>query len=336
VAEPAACGAGDSPRLSIIIVVWNIRDVLRDCLRSLFRERLDVANEVIVFDNGSVDGTPDMVAAEFPAVHLVRNPENLGFAGGNNRAMEIARGDYLLLLNSDTLIVDPRIFREWVTFMDRHPEAGMSGCRLLFPDGSHQVGDAGYRPRPATVLGHNFFLSRLFPGMFKGLFVAWSKPPGRIEVDWISGADLLVRRSILPQVGMLDESIFIYAEDIEWGCRIRSFGHKAYYLSDLEIVHLQGATTGKYPETFSGMDLRNLRGLYLALNPGSPALLYDFAMSAGFLLRYLLYSTMLWRPAEYRRARAARMLRYCRLSIANAGVRPAGPAAAAPGPGDRG
>lgn len=312
----------DSPRLSIIIVAWNIRDVLRDCLRSLFREDLEVASEVIVFDNGSDDGTPEMVAGEFPAVKLIRSPENLGFAKGNNRAMKAARGDYVLLLNSDTVVIDSTIFKRWVTFMDSHPDAGLSGCRLLFPDGTHQVGDAGYRPGPASVLVHNFFLSRLLPGIFRGLFVSSAKPPYRIEVDWISGADLLVRRSILPEVGLLDESIFIYAEDIEWGCRIRSFGYKAYYLSDLRIVHLQGATTGRYPETFSGMDVRNLRELYLALNPGSPAVLYDLAMSIGFLLRFLLYSIMLWRTSEYRKARAARMFRYFRFSVARFGKRP--------------
>lgn len=327
--KPVAVDAGDSPRLSIIIVAWNIRDVLRDCLRSLFHGDLGIPHEVIVFDNGSADGTPDMVAADFPAVRLIRNPENLGFAKGNNAAMRFARGDYFLLLNSDTLIIDPKIFRKWVAFMDANPDVGLSGCQLLFPDGTHQVGDAGYRPRPATVVAHNLFLPRLFPGVFAGLFVSVPKPSGRIAVDWISGADLLVRRTILREVGLLDESIFIYAEDIEWGCRIRSYGHKAYYLADLKIVHLQGATTGKYPDTFSGMDVRNLRELYLALNPGASALLYDLAMSTGFLLRYLLYSAMLWRPDEYRAARAARMHRYLRFSLANIGKPASGPAAAA-------
>lgn len=310
-------GAGDEPRLSIIIVVWNIRDVLRDCLQSLFREDLGVPNEVIVFDNGSGDGTPEMVAAEFPSVTLMRSPENLGFAKGNNEAMKVARGDYFLLLNSDTVIIDSGIFRPWISFMDAHPEAGMSGCQLLFPDRSHQVGDAGYRPSPSVIIAHNLFLSRLLPALFKGLFVSFSSPPGRIDVDWICGADVLVRRSILRQVGLLDEDIFIYAEDIEWGCRVRSFGHQVYYLSDLRIVHLQGATTGKYPGKFSGMDVRNLRQLYHALNPGSSMAVYDIAMSLGFLARSLLYSIMLWRPHEYRRVRAARMYRYFGFSLGN-------------------
>jgi N-acetylglucosaminyl-diphospho-decaprenol L-rhamnosyltransferase len=147
------------------------------------------------------------------------------------------------------------------------------------------------------------------------VFVSSSMPPGRIEVDWISGADVLVRRSILRQVGLLDESIFIYAEDIEWGCRVRSFGHKVYYLSDLAIVHLQGATTGKYPDKFSGMDVRNLRHLYHALNPHASMVLYDLVMSFGFLARWLLYSMMIWRPHEFRSVRAARTYKYLRFSF---------------------
>jgi N-acetylglucosaminyl-diphospho-decaprenol L-rhamnosyltransferase len=316
-----ASGAGAAPRLSIIIVVWNIRDVLRDCLQSLYRDDLGVSHEVIVFDNGSADGTPEMVAAEFPRVTLLRNPENLGFAKGNNEAMKAARGDYFLLLNSDTVIIDSGIFRQWIDFMDAHPDVGMSGCQLLFPDRNHQVGDAGYRPSPSVIVAHNLFLSRLLPGLFRGLFVSFSSPPGRIDVDWISGADVLVRSAILPQVGLLDEEIFIYAEDIEWGCRVRSFGHRVCYLSDMRIVHLQGATTGQYPAKFSGMDVRNLRQLYHSLNPRSSMAVYDIAMALGFLARSLLYSVMLWRPREYRSVRAARMYRYFGFSLSNLGKR---------------
>jgi N-acetylglucosaminyl-diphospho-decaprenol L-rhamnosyltransferase len=319
VPEITSMGTEGAPKLSIIIVAWNICDVLRNCLKSLLRESLEVSNEVIVFDNGSSDGTPDMVAAEFPSVMLMRNNENLGFAKGNNQAIKFARGEYILLLNSDTVIIDPGVFTPWVAFMDAHPEAGISGCRLLFPDRTHQVGDAGYRPSPATLINHVFFLTRLYPRVFKGFFVSSLGSNEEVEVDWICGADLLVRRSILSQVGLLDEKIFIYAEDVEWGCRIRSFGHKAFYLPNLRIVHLQGATTGKYPETFSGMDLRNLRELYLLLNPGRSTVFYDLMMSLGFLMRFLLYALMLWRPADYRAARVSRMYRYFRLSLARLG-----------------
>ena len=306
-------------RLSIIIVTWNIREVLKDCLVSLYREDLNVSFEVILFDNGSEDGTPDMVEAEFPQVSLIRHHENLGFPKANNRAIEHAQGDYIVLLNSDTVIIEPSVFSQWVEFMDRHPEAGASGCRLQYPDGNHQVGDAGFQPGLATVFNYAFFLSKIFPRLFRGLFVSYTGS-GPVEVDWICGADLMVRRSILPEVGVLDEDIFIFAEDIEWGCRIKSKGHKVYYLPDLRIVHLHGATTDKYPTMFSGMPLKNLRGLYRSFNPRQPLILYDLIISTGFLLRCTLYWLMFYKEKEYRASKIKRMCQYFKSAVAQIGT----------------
>lgn len=318
-AAPAQTGL----RLSIIIVTWNIRDVLADCLRSLYAEDIGVPHEVIVVDNGSVDGTWQLVETEYPQIRLLRNAENLGFSKANNQGMKIANGDYVLLLNSDTVIIDPGVFRPWIEFMDSRPDVAMSGCRLLFPDRTHQVGDAGFRPAFGTMLAHNLFLNRLFPHHLKGLFVSFREPPGRMEVDWITGADVLCRRSLLPEVGMLDESIFFYAEDIEWGSRVRTFGHKVYYLSDLTIVHLQGATTKNYPEKFSGQDLKNMRRIYARFNPERSLLVFDLIMALGFALRSSAYACMWWQEPEFRNARARRMFKYLRASLANIGT-PAG------------
>jgi len=306
-------------RLSIIIVTWNIRDVLRDCLESLFREDLGVPYEVVLVDNGSEDGTVEMIQASYPQIRLLRNPENRGFPKANNQGIEVARGDYVLLLNSDTIITDPTIFRQWVDFMDAHPEAGFSGCRLVFRDGTHQVGDAGFRPALSSLIAHNFFLNRLFPRIFKGLLVSYRTSPGRMEVDWICGADLLVRRAVISEAGSLDEDIFIYAEDVEWGCRMRAHGYKGYYLPDLELIHLQGATTSQYPDQFSGMDLKNMRQIYKALNPRQPLFLYDAIMSIGFLLRTVLYSVMFWKPGPFRHSRSSRMFKYFKFSVGQFG-----------------
>jgi GT2 family glycosyltransferase len=250
---------------------------------------------------------------------LIRNDENLGFPRANNQGIEVARGDYVLLLNSDTIITGPTIFRRWIAFMDENPDVGFSGCRLVFRDGTHQVGDAGYRPKLSTLVAHNLFLNRLFPRVFKGLMVSYRKSPGRIEVDWICGADLLVRRSIIPETGSLDETIFIYAEDVEWGCRMRSHGYHGYYLPDLELIHLQGATTNQYPDQFSGMDLKNMRLIYSALNPRQSLFLYDLIMSIGFLSRAVLYTLMFWKPGEFRHSRSSRMFKYFKFSVAHFG-----------------
>jgi GT2 family glycosyltransferase len=305
-------------KLSIIIVNWNTKDLLRQCLASLFSRELGMGCEVIVVDNASSDGSASMVEQDFPAVMLLQNTANVGFAKANNQAVKLARGEYILLLNSDTIIGDNGIFRLWTAFMDEHPEAGASGAKLVFQDGGHQVGDAGYKPSLASVFNYTFFLSRLSPLRRKGLFLSYATLPDTIEVDWISGAAFLVRRSILDRTGLLNEDIFMFAEDIEWGCRIRSYGYKVYYLSFLEIVHLQGASTAKQKDqrSFSVMWLKNVRRYYRACNPRQPLLFYDSLTSAGFLMRTAIYSLFFLLTGKPRaRQKALRMFHYFRYSL---------------------
>lgn len=280
----------DKLRLTIIVVNWNTVSLLRDCLDSLLGQEMGVTHEIIVVDNASADGSPQMVAATFPSVRLIRNHENLGFAKANNQAIKEAKGDYILLLNSDTVVPDNRIFPEWLSFMDNHPEAGASGCRLIKADGAHWVGDAGFKPSLGSIFSYSFFLSKLFPGSFKGLFLNYHVEAAAAEVDWVSGAAFLVRRDILPEVGLLDENVFMYAEDVEWGCRIRSRGYKIFYLPGPVIVHLVGASTKQHKEgAFSPLWVENLRRLYGRFNPGQPLFLFDFIFAAGLLLRSFLY-----------------------------------------------
>ena len=278
-------------RLSIIIVNWNTVELLRQCLNCLFQEDLQIPFEVIVVDNASYDGSPEMVSKEFRRVRLIQNSINTGFSKANNQAIKIAAGEYILLLNSDTLIRDKLIFKKWIAFMDQHPKSGASGCKLIFPDGSHQVGDGGFRPSLLTIINYAFFFSRVFPHHFKGLFLSYKRLYREIDVDWVSGAAFLVRKSILPQVGLLDEDTFMYAEDIEWGCRIRSFGYKVYYLPFLEIVHLQGASAKKQKDQnrFSCLWLETLRCRYHLYNKREPVFLYDLVISTAFLLRTVIY-----------------------------------------------
>ncbi|MEI6313424.1 MAG: glycosyltransferase family 2 protein [Syntrophus sp. (in: bacteria)] len=276
--------------LTIIVVNWNTVSLLRDCLDSLLGQEMGITHEIIVVDNASADGSPQMVAATFPSVRLICNNENLGFAKANNQAIKEAKGDYVLLLNSDTVVPDNQIFSEWLSFMDRHPEAGASGCRLIKADGVHWVGDAGFKPSLGSIFGYSFFLSKFFPGYFKGIFLNYHVKAAAAEVDWVSGAAFLVRKAILPEVGLLDENVFMYAEDVEWGCRIRSKGYKIFYLPGLVIIHLVGASTKKRKEgVFSHLWIENLRRLYQRFNPGQPLFLFDLIFAAGLLLRSFLY-----------------------------------------------
>jgi N-acetylglucosaminyl-diphospho-decaprenol L-rhamnosyltransferase len=310
-----------APKLSIVIVNWNATEFLDGCLTSLFRKDAGVPWEIIVVDNAS-DLSPRATVARHPGVRLIENSSNTGFAKANNQAIARAEGEYILLLNPDTVIEDTAILKDWIGFMDARPDVGASGCKLVFPDGSHQVGDAGFRPSLKTVFNFSFFLSRILPHTFKGLFITRGSLSGTMEVDWVCGADFLVRKSVLSRTGLMDESIFLYAEDVEWGCRIRSFGYKVCYLPFLKIIHFQGASSNKtdLPPTVSFLWLENLRRLYKSYGKNQPLIFFDAILSLGYLLRALIYcilSIVRGHDAASRR-RAPQMLRYFRYSLINA------------------
>jgi GT2 family glycosyltransferase len=306
-------------KLSIIIVNWNTGELLEQCLASLFGQDVQAPTEVIVVDNASSDDSIGMLRRRFPQVVVMENSENFGFTRANNRAIEKASGEYLLLLNPDTIIPDSSTLRHWLAFMDEHREAGVSGCRLAFPNGDHQVGDAGFRPTLGSVSNYALFLSKIFPP-FKGVYLNHS-PRGPCEVDWVCGADLLVRRSIIADVGSMDEDIFMYADDIEWGCRIRASGYKIYYLPTLTIIHYQGATggiaMGKDNPSFVWFD--NLRSLYGLYHKGQPIVLFDILFSINFLLRGVLYHLCYLRSKDPKTGvKAGLMWQYLRLAAGHA------------------
>jgi N-acetylglucosaminyl-diphospho-decaprenol L-rhamnosyltransferase len=304
-------------RLSIIIVNWNTEELLRQCLASFHEEALRLGFEIIVVDNASSDGSAEMLRNEFPRVQILQNTRNMGFARANNQAIRVARSTYFLLLNSDTIITRSGVFEEWLDFMDCHPNAGASGCRLVFPDGSHQVGDAGFRPSLTSTLNYAFFLSRISPSRFRGLFLSYDKLLAPLEVDWVCGAAFLVRRSVTGYVGLLDETQFMYAEDVEWGCRIRSCGYAVYYLPHIEIVHLQGASARKQKDRreFSLLWLANLRRLYTFYNGPRGLFLYDIMLSFGFLLRsafyYLSYLRLAGENLKAKSLQMAKCMEFC-------------------------
>jgi GT2 family glycosyltransferase len=278
------------PVLTVIVVNWNTKSLLRKCLRSVIDQRPPFPYEIIVVDNGSNDGSTDMIRTEFPQVCLIASESNLGFSKANNLALRRARGRYALLLNSDTVIRQDDVLSRWIDFMESTQDAGASGCRLLWPDGSHQVGDAGFRPTFSTLANFCLFLNRLSPRRHRALFLGYKSLDGVMRVDWVTGADLMVRTSIIADVGLLDEETFMYAEDIEWGCRTSASGYNVYYLPQLEIVHMKGASTALHGSTeMSTMWLSNLRRLYRDYNQHQPIVIYDVTLALGFLLRTGIY-----------------------------------------------
>ncbi len=231
------------PELSIVILSWNVRELLRDCLRSVMEnvrtfQRSDV--ETFVVDNASTDGSPEMVAAGFPEVRLIRNPANLGYARANNIGIAASRGRYVLLLNSDT-VVPAGALAGLLSFMDAHPWAAACSPQLLRPDGTPQPYAFGGDPTPLYLLRRG--ISRLLLGR---PLHDWAVA-APIQVDWVSGACLMVRRAAIEQVGALDEAMFMYFEDNDWCRRMRLAGWQVWYVPTVAITHIGGAGLKQNP-----------------------------------------------------------------------------------------
>jgi glycosyltransferase involved in cell wall biosynthesis len=199
------------PDLSIIIVNWNTRALLADCLASIAASNTACQLEIFVVDNASNDGSPEMVAAEFPQVRLIRNTRNRGFAAANNQAIGLAGGRHVLLLNSDT-IVHPGVLDASAAYMDANPEVGIMGCRVLNADGSVQI-SCGRFPTLTNLLllTSGLFKVRGFAAAQRYRMDGWQRDCER-DVDVISGCYLLARADAIRTVGMLDESFFFFGE----------------------------------------------------------------------------------------------------------------------------
>jgi GT2 family glycosyltransferase len=235
----------------------------------------------------------------------VRSGGNLGFARGNNLGFGRARGRHVLLLNPDAFLTDPTLLDDLVRWLDARPELGAVGCRLTFSDGRHQVGDAGFRPSAAAMASWALGLSAWRRGVFLADHGRRREP---IAVDWLCGAFMLVRRSVLATVGGLDETLFMYAEDIEWGCRARAQGVRIAYLPWRSVVHVQGGTQrrdGRRAVSTGWLD--NLVGLHRRLYPESCWRCVRTVVALGFLLRALAYGGLArLRPAWHDKAAAMR------------------------------
>lgn len=232
--------------LSIVIVNYNSADFLEQCLNSVYQERNAVQFETFVVDNNSFDNSCRRINEMFPQVNLIMNKDNLGFARANNQAIGRSRGRYILLLNPDA-ILKPEALGRMIQFMDRNPEAGAAGARLLNPDGTVQL-SCRHLPSFRTALFNRYsMLTRLFPrNRFsrKYLMTGWNHNSVR-EIDWVSGACLIIRREALNEVGLLDERFFMYAEDVDWCYRAKQKGWKVYFIPQAEAVHYIGQSSQK-------------------------------------------------------------------------------------------
>ncbi len=221
--------------LSIIIVNWNTKNLLLQCLESVYQTTKRIEMEVFVVDNGSTDGSVAAAKERFAEVKFIQNEMNLGFARANNQALTLAVGKYLLLLNPDTMVKEGAIER-LIFFMEAHSEAGGAGAQLLNSDGSKQNSIANF-PSLATELINKSFLRWLFPKTFPGKERNYTEP---IEVDSVIGACMIIRRDAVEQVGLLDEDYFLFLEETDWCYRMKGVGWKIYHVPQTEVYHFQG------------------------------------------------------------------------------------------------
>lgn len=231
--------------LSICIVNWNTRDLLRACLRSMVAHPPTIEHEILVADNASVDGSAAMVAAEFPMARLFANDANLGYAAGNNQLLRAARGRWLLLLNPDTEIdprLDPRPFDTLVQHLLDHPFCGAVAARLVQPDGRTQESCRGF-PTPLALTAEWTGLARLFPTRLGGYRMRGFDHLSARSVDQPMASCLLLRRRTLQRVGLFDERFRIFFNDVDLCRRIRDDGWRIDYQPAAAIVHHGGGST---------------------------------------------------------------------------------------------
>lgn len=234
------------PDLSVVVINLNGKQLLDDCLRSLRQAAPRHRLETIVVDNGSTDGSAAMVREKYPEAILIENDENLGFTKANNQGVHQSTGRYIMLLNNDTRVV-PGAFSKAIEFMDETPGAGAAGLKLLNEDGSLQLSCRRFPSFSQALFSRYSLLTKLWPGNpFSAGYLMTDFEHDRIqEVDWVSGACLLFRRSVLRRIGALDERFFMYSEDVDYCYRVWELGWKVVYYPNAEVYHLIGQDTKK-------------------------------------------------------------------------------------------
>lgn len=225
--------------VSIIIVNWNTRQLLLDCLASVFHTVKEVSFEVILVDNASEDGSVEAVQKEYPQVTITRNERNLGFGAANNKGLAQMHGRYALLLSTDTVLTEEAVARLF-RLMEQKQDASFACGQLLNADGSKQNSIANF-PTWLSLLCNETILRLLFPRRFPSKRQEYSNP---IEVDSCIGACLMIRKEAMDQVGMFDERYFVFMEETDWALSMHNAGWKSCFVPDARIYHLQGQSAG--------------------------------------------------------------------------------------------
>ena len=234
-------------QLSVIIVNYNVKNLLKDCLFSVQKAAHSIDTEIIVVDNASSDGSLEMLKSEFKDVKLIVNTQNIGFSKANNQGIAQATGQYILLLNPDTLVYK-NTFEDCLKFSTQTNNCGGIGVQML--DASNQFLKESKRsfPSPWLALFRLSFLNKLFPNsaLFNRYYLGHLSKDKNHQVEVLAGAFIWLKKSIADEVGGLDETYFMYGEDIDFSYSIQQAGYNNYYLGTISIIHYKGKSTDKY------------------------------------------------------------------------------------------
>jgi len=234
--------------VSVIIINWKTPKLLADCLDSLQGDPNCSRFEMIVVDNNSGDESVPMLKSRYPDVKLIENPDNKGFSKAVNQAIPLCRGEYLLLLNPDAKVVGSAVTR-LAEFLDQNPTVGACGPKVLNADGTLQLACRRAFPSLAASFYRLAYISHLFPKnpAFSQYNMTYADPDKLLEVDALSGSCMMIRRQVVDNIGLLDEDIFMFGEDIDWCWRVKESGMKVMYVPDAVVYHIHGASSRKRP-----------------------------------------------------------------------------------------
>jgi len=274
--------------VSVIVVAWNVKDLIHNCLKSVYEETKDIRFEVIYVDNDSGDGSVEMVKKEFPEVAIIVNDENKGFIKANNQGIEISQGRYVLLLNSDTIVLNNAIAKA-VKFADTHPEVAVIGCKVLNPDRTLQRTCFMY-PSALNMLLSATYLYKIFPrNRFLGREnMTWWDFSDVREVETICGCFSLVRKEAIKQIGLMDETYYVYGDDPDWCYRFRKNGWKILFTPEPEIIHYGGQTTKQMTIRFK-LQLFGSKLIFVKLHRSKLEFLVACFLTAMFSLLRIPY-----------------------------------------------
>ena len=277
-----------SASVTAIVVTWNTRSMIDDCLTAIFNSARHVGElEVIVVDNASRDGSADLVRQRWPQVRLIENTENVGYTRANNQAIRVSSGQYLLLVNADAF-VRGNCVGALCAQLDEDARAAVVGPRLVYGDGTWQRWTAGRAPSLGAAINHYLFLERVGPEVFGGLYLAQDVRTRR-RVDWVSSACMLVRRAALDEIGLMDERFFVYMDDVDLCQRARDAAWGVWYRPDAECVHLMGRSTRPEPGSISKDALRNFNRYFVRRHGLVRGLALRAIEALGFGVRVAAY-----------------------------------------------